>query len=125
MDGRAAGHSLTPRPRRASVLNFPPALIILITQLATMLLIGAWHGLSAGFFIWGFWHGTGLFVHNRWAEWLRPRLAALAPTSRTAQILHVTGAVLTFHFVALGWVWFAIASPQLSWSVLLQLLALA
>ena len=120
-------HFFNPATRalRASPRNLPPALIILITQLATMLLIGAWHGLSAGFLIWGFWHGTGLFVHNRWAEWLRPRLAALAPTSRTAQVLHVTGAVLTFHFVALGWVWFAITSPQLAWSVLLQLLALA
>jgi D-alanyl-lipoteichoic acid acyltransferase DltB (MBOAT superfamily) len=40
-------------------------------------------------------------------------------------VLHVSGALLTFHFVALGWVWFAIASPQLSWWVLLRLLARA
>lgn len=113
------------RALRASPHNLPPALIILITQLATMLLIGAWHGLSAGFIIWGFWHGAGLFVHNRWAEWMRPRRAALAPTPRTAQALQVSGAILTFHYVALGWVWFAIASPQLSWSVLMRLLAFA
>jgi D-alanyl-lipoteichoic acid acyltransferase DltB (MBOAT superfamily) len=113
------------RALRASPHNLPPALIILITQLATMLLIGAWHGLSAGYIIWGFWHGAGLFVHNRWSEWMRPRMAALAPTPRTAQALQVSGAILTFHYVALGWVWFAIASPQLSWSVLMRLLAFA
>lgn len=120
-------HFFNPATRalRASPRNLPPALIILITQLATMLLIGAWHGLSAGFLIWGFWHGAGLFVHNRWAEWMRPRMAALAPTPRTAHVLQVAGAVLTFHYVALGWVWFAIASPQLSWSVMLRLWALA
>ena len=118
-------HFFNPATRalRASPRHLPPALIILFTQLLTMTLIGAWHGLSAGFLIWGLWHGTGLFVHNRWAEWMRPRMAALAPTPLTARVLHVSGALLTFHFVALGWVWFAIASPQLSWWVLLRLLA--
>ena len=42
----------------------PQWLIILITQLTTMLLIGLWHGISVNFVIWGLWHGVGLFFHQ-------------------------------------------------------------
>ena len=55
----------------------PVWLIILIGQLATMVLIGLWHGVTWNFLIWGCWHGVGLFLHNRWGEWSRgwmPRL---------------------------------------------------
>jgi D-alanyl-lipoteichoic acid acyltransferase DltB (MBOAT superfamily) len=80
--------------------------IIFITQLATMVLIGLWHGVTWNFVLWGVWNGLGLFFHNRWSERTRARFAALSP--RWQKLLNVGGVVLTFHFVSLSWVLFAL-----------------
>ena len=89
------------RPARPS-----PVIIVLLTQLATMVVIGLWHGVTLNFFIWGVWHGLGLFAHKQWSDrtrsWYR-RLAERPPLKRAW-----TGLAwfLTFHYVVLGWVWF-------------------
>ncbi len=49
--------------------------VILVTQLSTMLLIGLWHGITWNFVLWGAWHGLGLFIQNRYSDWMRPRVA--------------------------------------------------
>ncbi len=87
-------------------------LIIFITQLSTMVLIGLWHGATWNFVLWGLWQGLGLFLHNRWSEWTKARFAALSP--RWQKTLNVGGALLTFHFVALSWVFFALPEPAVS-----------
>jgi D-alanyl-lipoteichoic acid acyltransferase DltB (MBOAT superfamily) len=86
--------------------------IILITQLATMVLIGLWHGMTWNFVLWGAWHGLGLFFHNRWSDLTRTRFAAL--TAGTQRVLNAGGVLLTFHFVALGWIFFALPDPAAS-----------
>ena len=86
--------------------------IILITQLATMVLIGLWHGVTLNFILWGLWHGLGLFFHNRWSEWTKRRFTSFP--LRWQQVLNVGGLLLTFHFVAIGWVFFALSSPAAS-----------
>ncbi|MDP1713600.1 MAG: MBOAT family O-acyltransferase [Anaerolineales bacterium] len=99
----------------------PMPIMILLTQIATMLLIGFWHGVTWNFAFWGLWHGLGLFIHNRWNDLTRLRAAAWAVTPLRQTILNVSGALLTFHFVALGWVFFALSSPMTSWQVILKL----
>lgn len=96
------------RALRQAKRPLPAWSMILLTQLATFLLIGLWHGITWNFVLWGLWHGMGLFLQNRWTEFIRPRLAAAneRPAVRTA--LSVASTVLTFHYVALGWVWFAL-----------------
>lgn len=96
--------------------------IILITQIATMVLIGLWHGATWNFILWGLWHGLGLFAHNRWSERTKARFAALAP--RIQRALNAGGALLTFHFVTLGWVFFALPTPLISFRFLQVLLAI-
>jgi D-alanyl-lipoteichoic acid acyltransferase DltB (MBOAT superfamily) len=96
-------------------------MIILIGQVGTMLLIGLWHGLTWNFVAWGAWHAAGLFVHNRWSDFVRPRAAALEARPRLKQLAHLAGVVVTFHYVALGWVWFALPSLELSGRVFLKL----
>ena len=86
-------------------------------SLATMVLIGMWHGLTINFVIWGAWHGLGLFVHNRWADFTRPRAALLDSRPRLKRLAHIAGVVVTFHFVVLGWVWFALPTPALALAV--------
>jgi D-alanyl-lipoteichoic acid acyltransferase DltB (MBOAT superfamily) len=86
--------------------------IILITQIGTMVLIGLWHGVTLNFVIWGLCHGIGLFIHNRWSERTKTRFAALSPNWQ--KTLNVGGALLTFHFVILTWVFFALPEPSVS-----------
>jgi D-alanyl-lipoteichoic acid acyltransferase DltB (MBOAT superfamily) len=96
----------------------PPALIIFLTQLTTMILIGLWHGITWNFVAWGAWHGLGLFAHNRWSDFTKPRAAMLDSRPGLKRLARWAGVLLTFHFVLLGWVWFALADPGLSWRVI-------
>ncbi|MBL8092057.1 MAG: MBOAT family protein [Anaerolineales bacterium] len=97
------------------------AMMILLTQVATMLLIGFWHGVTWNFTIWGLWHGLGLFIHNRWNDFTKAKSAEWANTSFRQSLLNVSGIIFTFHFVALGWIFFALSSPVTSWQVILKL----
>ena len=100
--------------------KFLPAwTMILIGQLSTMLLIGLWHGITWNFILWGAWHGLGLFVQNRWSDFAKTRINPSNPRVQTA--LQVGGVLLTFHFVALGWVFFALSEPSLSGMVFRKL----
>ena len=93
--------------------------MLLAGQLATMLIIGLWHGVTMNFMLWGAWHGFGLFLQNRWSDFTKTRIAVTNPRMQTA--LHIGGVLLAFHFVALGWVFFALSSPELSFRVLMKL----
>ena len=99
--------------------SIPAWAMILIGQLATMLLIGLWHGITWNFILWGTWHGLGLFIQNRWSAFAKTRINITNPRTQTA--LQVGGVLLTFHYVALGWVFFALSEPSLSQAVFLKL----
>lgn len=96
-------------------------MMILLTQIATMLLIGFWHGVTWNFTIWGLWHGLGLFIHNRWNDWTKVKAVEWANTPFRQNLLNISGIIFTFHFVALGWIFFALTSPGTSWQVILKL----
>lgn len=110
------------RSLRTSPRQIPMPLIILIGQTSTMLLIGLWHGVSWNFAIWGLWHGIGLFIHNRWSEFIRPRFNANHTNTWLVRSLDIISVFLTFNYVALGWVWFALLQPNQSWLILLRML---
>lgn len=103
--------------------NLPAWSMLLVGQLATMLLIGLWHGITVNFILWGAWHGLGLFLQNRWSGFAKTRVSANT-TSRMQTALQLGSVMLTFHFVALGWVFFALSEPGLSWRVILKLFGL-
>jgi alginate O-acetyltransferase complex protein AlgI len=87
------------------------AVIILIASAATMITIGLWHNLTLPFLLFGLWHTAGLFAHKRWTDRTRTWYRGL--TARRRQAWTVAGVLLTFHFVLLGWVWFAMPTlPQ-------------
>jgi D-alanyl-lipoteichoic acid acyltransferase DltB (MBOAT superfamily) len=104
--------------------NIPAWAMILIGQVATMLLIGLWHGITLNFIFWGLWHGLGLFLHNRWGDFMRTRFPALGQNPRLQPILQIGGILLTFHFVALGWIFFALSELYLSLEVFGKLFGL-
>lgn len=84
--------------------------VIFITQFSTMLVIGLWHGVTLNFLLWGAWHGLGLFFHNRWHTLLGPKLAQVSDGRHAvlASAMNFSAVLLTFLFVSLGWVWFAL-----------------
>jgi D-alanyl-lipoteichoic acid acyltransferase DltB (MBOAT superfamily) len=104
--------------------NIPAWAMILVGQLATMLLIGLWHGITMNFVLWGAWHGIGLFLQNRWSDFVRVRFPNLGQNTRLQSALQFGGILLTFHYVALGWVFFALSEPSLSQQVFMRLFGL-
>jgi alginate O-acetyltransferase complex protein AlgI len=109
-----------PFTRWLRTANYPIAWIIFMTQISTMVLIGLWHGVTWNFLLWGLWHGLGLFIQNRWSEFMRPRITS--PLSQRQQwLLNGTGIFLTFNFVSLGWLFFTLSTPRLAWTALLKL----
>ncbi len=102
-----------------SYRSIPAWMMILIGQLITMLIIGLWHGVALNFIFWGLWHGLGLFLQNRWSDFARTRFDTISPPLQ--RVMQIGGVLLTFHFVALGWVFFALSSPSLSWMVFRKL----
>jgi D-alanyl-lipoteichoic acid acyltransferase DltB (MBOAT superfamily) len=94
--------------------KFPIWSVILITQLATMILIGLWHGVTLNFVIWGIWQGLGLFVHNRWSDATRARVGEWASTPLRQNLLNASGIFITFNFVAISLVWFVLPTPSLA-----------
>jgi D-alanyl-lipoteichoic acid acyltransferase DltB (MBOAT superfamily) len=108
------------RALRTAKKPLPAAAVILITQLATMVLIGLWHGIAWSFVAWGVWHGLGLFIHNRWSDFARGRQPA-----EPRPALTVLGILVTFHFVALGWLFFTLSSPQVALLAIRKLFGLA
>lgn len=96
------------RALRTSRHPLPAPLVIFVTQLSTMLLIGLWHGIAWNFVLWGAWHGIGLFLQNRWSEFVRPYAGRWAASGGRQKLLNLLGGILTFHYVAVGWVLFVL-----------------
>ena len=99
----------------------PAWIVILITQIGTMVVIGLWHGITFNFVIWGLWHGLGLFVQNRYSYWAKPLDRWLESRGFLQASARALGTLVTFHFVALGWLWFVLPDPQTTILVIKQL----
>jgi D-alanyl-lipoteichoic acid acyltransferase DltB (MBOAT superfamily) len=105
--------------------SLPIWIIIFVTQICTMVLIGLWHGVTLNYVLWGAWHGVGLFIHNRWSEFIRGRLPDWAASPRGQRALNGLGVFMTFNYVALGWLFFNLSTPAIAWQAMLKLFGLA
>ena len=85
-----------------------PTLIVLSAQIATMVVIGLWHGVTANFVAWGLWHGVGLFVHKQWSDRTRKWYRSLGDKPWRKRAWTLWAWFLTFQYVVIGWVWFAL-----------------
>ena len=100
---------------------WPTAAIVLVGQLTTMVLIGLWHGIGWGFVIWGAWHGLGLFIQNRWSTWMGNQAGRRWSGPVARHVASGASILVTFHFVSLGWVWFALTDPGQAGRIFLRL----
>jgi D-alanyl-lipoteichoic acid acyltransferase DltB (MBOAT superfamily) len=89
--------------------------IVLAAQVATMVVIGLWHGMTLNFLIWGLWHGIGLFIHKQWSDRTRKWYRSLGEKPIQKRLWTAFSWLVTFHYVVLGWVWFAL--PDVSQSL--------
>jgi alginate O-acetyltransferase complex protein AlgI len=89
-----------------------------------MLVIGLWHGVTVNFVIWGMWHGVGLYVHKQWSDRTRKWYRSLngKPWRKRAWTLFTW--LITFQFVVLGWVWFALPDAGQAVRVMARLFGL-
>jgi alginate O-acetyltransferase complex protein AlgI len=83
-----------------------PTLVVFVSQLATMIVIGLWHGVSWNYFIWGVWHGLALFVHKQWSDRTRKWYRGLNDKPWQRRAWTFFSWFITFQYVVLGWVWF-------------------
>jgi alginate O-acetyltransferase complex protein AlgI len=102
------------RAMRTARRPLPAWAMIFLAQVSTMVLIGLWHGVTWNFALWGLWQGLGLFAHNRWSEFAKSRFSPPVfeenGGSRRGGVraLRWGGAFVTFNYVSLGWVFFAL-----------------
>ena len=105
--------------------RLPVWIIIFATQISTMILIGLWHGVTINYVLWGAWHGMGLFIHNRWSEFIRGRLPGWTSSPGGQRVMNVIGVFLTFNYVTLGWLFFTLSTPALAWKAMLKLFGMS
>ncbi len=96
-------------------------LVLFLCQVSTMVLIGLWHGVTWNFVLWGLWHGVGQFIQNRWSESRRGKPDPLQERPGWMKVRTAGEWLLTFNYVALGWVWFATDAPATAWVVFQRL----
>jgi D-alanyl-lipoteichoic acid acyltransferase DltB (MBOAT superfamily) len=104
--------------------RLPAVVVVLLAQLATMAVIGLWHGITWPFLIWGLWHGLGLFAHKLWSDRTRRWYRELSARPARRRGWAFVGWFLTFHFVTLSWVWFALPDVEVVMKTLGRLFGL-
>lgn len=104
-----------------SKVKFPQWANVMIAQMTTMLLIGLWHGVTINFVLWGLWHGAGLFAFKLISDNTRSWHRHVTENVWIKRGFYGVSVFLTFHFVVLGWVFFALPDPSASLSVFQRL----
>lgn len=97
------------QPGQPSLLS--PTMIVLASHLATMTVIGLWHGITWNFLIWGVWHAVALFAHKQWSDRTRKWYRSLQGKKWPRRGWAMVGWVFTLVYVMLGWVWFLTPTP--------------
>jgi D-alanyl-lipoteichoic acid acyltransferase DltB (MBOAT superfamily) len=95
-----------------------PTLVVFVCQMATMVIIGLWHGITLNFLIWGVWHGAGLFIHKQWSDRTRVWYRGLNEYPRRKRAWTIFAWFITMQFVVIGWVWFALPDVNTALHVL-------
>lgn len=91
-------------------LRRSPRIISTLSYLVTFFTVGAWHGLSSNFLLWGVYHGV-LLSGFQIVKTTIPLGVAMSPVYRSRAATWAATA-LTFLLVTVGWVIFQLAPTQ-------------
>lgn len=91
-----------------------------LNLLIVFLAIAMWHVTSKAFLLWGLWHAAGMCLLGLWQSfWSKVEgreggsLKSLQSWSRAhPRLIRILSTLLTFHYVALGWLPFWGGHPQ-------------
>ncbi len=89
-------------------------------SLITFAICGIWHGSGLNFLIWGLMHGVALSVQRSWSAAFKPRRMKRNPSMK--RLNRATGIILTFAFVAAGWIVFRSRTPEESVNILSRII---
>ncbi len=79
-----------------------------LARIINMVVCGIWHGATNNFVIWGLYHGIGLSVYRIYSQILKSMVRPERLESiKNNKLLKLSSVLLTFHFVTIGWVYFA------------------
>jgi alginate O-acetyltransferase complex protein AlgI len=87
-----------------------PFVIATISYLLTFTAVGAWHGLSGGFLVWGVYHGILLTLYQRIR--LKTPLWVIEHPLYNSRIARGAAIAVTFLLVTIGWVPFMLPLPE-------------
>ncbi|HPQ68189.1 MAG TPA: MBOAT family O-acyltransferase [bacterium] len=73
-----------------------------LNTVIVMVVIGLWHGLQLNFLAWGLYHALGLLIYRAYTNLLRHGDRTVKPGFWR----RLGAGLLTFHFVAFGWIFF-------------------
>ena len=88
----------------ASPLRRHPIAIASLSYIASFLVVGAWHGLTANYLLWGLYHGVLLSAHHVYRRMVAARLAR-NPVYQSVAV-RAASIGITFAFVTAGWILF-------------------
>lgn len=98
-----------------------------VNLLITMLLGGLWHGANFTFILWGGFHGLMLCLDKIWQQF-KPQFSPVSLLSektkaavRHGSLLRIVSCIITFHLVALSWIFFRSDDLDTAFSVLSQI----
>lgn len=99
------GRSLFRTPLRRA-----PIVIAAISYVITFTVVGAWHGLTPGFLLWGAYHGVLLSLYHI----VRVKTPAWIADHRwyDSRAVRLSGVALTFLCITIGWVPFMLPLPK-------------
>lgn len=81
-----------------------------------MLICGAWHGFALHYIIWGIWHALGLIFLSIKQKFFPNKIKENQLKNKYHNSLSsLANILITFHFVAFGWILFRAPSMQDAW----------
>jgi alginate O-acetyltransferase complex protein AlgI len=90
--------------------------VVIAASLLTFLFCGYWHGPTLNFLLWGLYHGLGIVVYDlyrRGAPRRRLKREGRPPSTYAGLLGRGLSVLLTFSFVSLGWVFFALPAGMI------------
>lgn len=85
--------------------------ILIASSLLTFLFCGYWHGPTLNFLLWGLYHGLGIVAYDFYQRRLKRKGEPLFPYSEP--LGRGLSVLLTFSFVSLGWIFFALPTGMI------------
>lgn len=82
-----------------------------------MLICGAWHGFALHYIVWGIWHAIGLIFLSLKQKFIPINLEKEKTKSIIRlKVKNFANILITFHFVAFGWILFRVPNMQDGWN---------